>query len=209
MPLAGACSASDFAAGASMRTFIAVELDEACRRRLVRTVELLRPTAGGVKWVSPESMHLTLKFIGEVDELAIPGAIEALEAAAGAAGPFTMRVRGLSGFPPHGKPRVIHVGVEEPEGALAALQAAAEQAVVGALGVAPEGRRWVPHITLGRVKDSRRCPRTEQIAAAVPQQDFGEVEVDSFVLMASELRPTGAVYTAIHRFRLGSRPEGA
>ncbi len=105
-----------------MRTFIAIELDEACRRRLVKAVELLRPTAGGVRWVSAESMHLTLKFIGEVDELDIPGAIEALGPAAEAGEQFTMRVSGVSGFPPHGRPRVIHVGIEEPDGVLAALQ---------------------------------------------------------------------------------------
>ncbi len=69
--------------------------------------------------------------------------------------------------------------------------------------MAPERRRWTPHVTLGRVKDARRCPRVEQIAAAVPEQDFGRVEVDSFVLMASELRPAGAVYTPVHRFPLG------
>ena len=186
-----------------MRTFIAVELDETCRRRLVKTVELLRPMAGGVRWVSPESMHLTLKFIGEVDELAIPGAIEALGPAAGAAEPFTMRVAGVSAFPSRGRPRVIHVGIEEPDGVLAVLQSAVEAALAEELGVAPERRRWTPHVTLGRVKDARRCPRVEQIAAAVPEQDFGRVEVDSFVLMASELRPAGAVYTPVHRFPLG------
>ncbi len=148
-------------------------------------------------------MHLTLKFIGEIDELAIPGAIEALGPAAEAAEPFTMRVTGVSGFPPRGKPRVIHVGIEEPDGVLAALQKAVEAAVAEELGVAPEGRRWTPHVTLGRVKDARRCPRVEEIAAAVPDRDFGQVYVESFVLMASDLRPTGAVYTPVHRFPLG------
>jgi len=186
-----------------MRTFIAVELDEACRRRLARAVELLRPMAGGVRWVSAESMHLTLKFIGEVDELAIPGAIDALGPAAEGAEPFTMRVAGVSGFPSRGRPRVIHVGIEEPGRALTALQAAVEAAVAEELGVSPERRRWTPHVTLGRVKDARRCPRVEEIAAAVPDQDFGRVDVDSFVLMASELRPNGAVYTPVHRFPLG------
>jgi 2'-5' RNA ligase len=186
-----------------MRTFIAIELDDACRRRLVKAVELLRPLAAGVRWVSAESLHLTLKFIGEMDELAVPAAIEALGPAAAVAEPFTMRVAGVSGFPPHGKPRVVHVGIEEPSGVLAAVQATVEHVLAEGLGVAPEGRRWTAHITLGRVKDARRCPRVEQIAAAVPEQDFGLVDVDSLVLMASDLRPTGAVYTPVHRFHLG------
>ena len=186
-----------------MRTFVAVELDEDCRRALLRAVERLKPMAGGVRWVGAESMHLTLKFIGEVDELAIPGAISAVQPAADEAAPFDMRVAGVSGFPPSGKPRVIHVGVEEPGGRLAALQAAVESALARELGVAPEQRRWTPHVTLGRVKDNGRCPRMEQIAAQVPEQEFGTVYVESFVLMASELRPTGAVYTPLHRFLLG------
>jgi len=188
-----------------VRTFVAVELDDACCRALAGAVERLRPVAAGVRWVRPEAMHLTLKFIGEIDELAVPRAIEAMRPAADAAGPFTMAIAGLSGFPPRGTPRVIHVGVEEPDGTLTALQAAVEQALAEELGVAPEKRRWTPHITLGRVKDRRRCPRMEQIAAALPDQDFGEVRVGSFVLMQSELRPTGAVYTPLHRFALGGR----
>jgi 2'-5' RNA ligase len=166
-------------------------------------VERFKPLAGGVRWVGAEAMHLTLKFIGEIDELAIPGAIEAMQPAAEGAEPFDMRVAGVAGFPPSGKPRVIHVGVEEPSGRLAAIQTAVESALARELGVAPEQRRWTPHITLGRVKDSRRCPRMEQIAAAVPEQDFGTVYVESFVLMASDLRPAGAVYTPVHRFELG------
>ena len=186
-----------------MRTFVAVELDADCRRALLKAVERLKPLAGGVRWVEPEAMHLTLKFIGEVDELAIPGAIEAMLPAAEAAEPFDMHVAGVSGFPPSGKPRVIHVAVEEPTGRLAALQAAIESALALELGVAPEQRRWTPHVTLGRVKDSRRCPRVEQIAVALPEQEFGTVYVESFVLMASELLPSGPVYTPVHRFGLG------
>ena len=188
-----------------MRTFVAVELDDECRRALCNAIERLKPLAGGVRWVRAEAVHLTLKFIGEIDECAVPGVIEALEPAAAASEPFSMRIAGLSAFPSRGRPRVIYGGVEERSGTLMALQAAVESAVAEELGVAPERRRWTPHITLGRVKDARRCPRMEQIAAALPDQDFGEVCVGSFVLMQSELRPTGALYTPLHRFALGGR----
>ncbi len=185
-----------------MRTFVAVELDEPCRRALARAAEALKDAAPGVRWVRPEAMHLTLKFIGELAEADLPAAIGCLQEPAAAGRPFTMEVAGLAGFPPRGTPRVIHVGVEEPSGALEKLQAAVEEALAGELGIAPQKRRYVPHVSLGRVKDRRRCPTVGELAGLLDAQQFGRVQVDSFVLMMSALRPTGALYTPIHRFPL-------
>jgi 2'-5' RNA ligase len=191
-----------------VRTFVAIELDEACRAGLVRAIDALKPRAGGVRWVKPEALHLTLKFIGELRETDVPAAIECMMPVAAQVGPFAMAVSGLAAFPPRGAPRVIHVGVQEPTGALESLQVAVEHALHDALGVRREGRRYQAHVTLGRVKDPRRCPRTDELAASLPKQDFGAVEVDSFVLMWSELRADGPVYTPLHRFALGAE-EGA
>lgn len=185
-----------------MRTFVAIELDERCRGRLVRAVEGLRAVADGVRWVKAESLHLTLKFIGEMAEKDLPAAIEGLEAAGAGLPPFAMAVRGLSAFPPRGRPRVIHVGCEEPDGVLMSLQGRVEAGLRDALGIAPEKRRYIAHITLGRVKSRGSCPAVEDLAAAAGSQEFGTVAVDSFVLMRSELLPGGAVYTAMHRFGL-------
>jgi 2'-5' RNA ligase len=187
-----------------VRTFVAVELNDACRRALAGAAEALREATPGVRWVRPEAMHLTLKFIGELAEPDLPAAFERLGEVAAEGRPFTMEVAGVSGFPRRGKPRVIHVGVEEPNGALMDLQAAVEEALADELGVAPERRRYVPHVTLGRVKDRRRCPSVAEIAGLLDDQQFGRVEVDRFVLMMSELRPTGAVYTPLHTFPLGT-----
>jgi 2'-5' RNA ligase len=186
-----------------MRTFVAIELDEACRRRLVATVEVLRRVSSGVRWVKAPSMHLTLKFIGELRELDLPRAIAALGPAAASAEPFEMTVAGLSGFPPTGVPRVVHVDVAESTGTLVSLQRAVDAALEDELGLAREKRRYVPHVTLGRVKDRRAGPRMDDLASALDRQDFGTVPVDSMVLMKSDLRPDGAVYTPLHVFQLG------
>jgi len=186
-----------------LRAFVAIELDDACRRELRRMLEVLRPLAAGVRWVRPESVHLTLKFIGELPEPELPAALECLGAAAAASPPFGITVSGLSGFPRRGVPRVIHVGVEEPTGALARLQRAVEDGIKDALGVAREKRRFTPHVTLGRVRNRRACPRMEAICAAVQDQHVGCVQVRSIALIKSELRPEGAVYTVIERFPLG------
>jgi 2'-5' RNA ligase len=182
---------------------VAVELDEACRRALQSAVEKLQGVARGVHWVRAEGMHLTLVFIGALDAADLPRTIAVLQSAAASAGPFLMAVSGLSGFPPRGVPRVIHVGVQEPTGVLEALQKAVESGLVQELGIRQESRRFVSHVTVGRARDRRDCPPMEAISAAVENQDFGQVWVDSMVLMSSELRPGGALYTPLHRFALG------
>jgi 2'-5' RNA ligase len=186
-----------------MRTFVAIELDDECRDRLSAAVERLRPEAAGVRWVRRESMHLTLKFIGGLSESDVAAAAEALDAVGARCGPFEMDVEGVSGFPGRGVPRVLHVGVRETGGALVALQSCVEQALADALGLPKERRSYVPHITLGRVRDRRRCPAMDVMSAALADQAFGRVSVREFVLMRSDLRPDGAVYTVLHRSALG------
>ncbi len=185
-----------------MRTFVAIELDDACRRALAEATDALRQVADGVRWVKAESIHLTLKFIGELAERDVPTAVSALEEAVRGIGPFTMEVGGISGFPPRGTPRVIHAGVRAETGALLGLQKKVEDALANGIGVEKDRRHYVPHLTLGRVKDRRKCPSLDALSAAVEDQDFGRVDVDSIVLMRSDLRPTGAVYTPIQRFSL-------
>ncbi len=186
-----------------MRSFVAVEVSKVCREALERAIERLRPLAPGVRWVRPDGLHLTLKFIGELAEADLPRAVERLATVAAGSAPFAMGVSGISGFPPHGIPRVVYVELQEPSGTLAALQAAVEDALADELGIAREDRPFTAHVTLGRTKDRRGCPGMEEIAAAVTSPDFGRVKVDSFVLMRSDLRPGGAVYTPVHRFPLG------
>ncbi len=186
-----------------MRTFVAAQLDDECRQRLLDAIAALRRVAKNVRWVREAQLHLTLKFIGEIQDRDLPCAIGALRAAADSAGrPFTMHVAGLSAFPPRGKPRVIHVEVRETTGALQDLHHVIEQALAEQLAVAPESRAYVPHITVGRVRDRRTAPHTDELAAALPEQDFGRVSVTSFVLMRSELKPTGAEYSVLHEFLL-------
>lgn len=187
-----------------MRTFVAVELSEACRRKLERAQEELRPACRSASWVRPHGIHLTLKFIGELREADLEGVTSALNLAAAEARPFRMRVSGISGFPMVGRPRVITAQVEEPTGALAELAEGVEQRLCEALGITREKRPFRAHVTLGRVRDPKGCPSVSELSGMVTDPDFGEVDVDGIVLLKSDLRPSGAVYTPLARATLGS-----
>jgi len=187
-----------------MRTFVAIELDDECRRKLVRAQEELRGSCGGVRWVRPDGLHLTLKFIGELAETDVSSAASAISSAASQASPFRMTLEGISGFPPKGRPRIIFARVEEPHGVLAALAQAVDSGLCEALGIAPEERSFKSHVTLGRVQNPRDCPPVPELSGLVADDDFGEVAVDSVVLMKSDLTPRGAIYTPLERIRLHS-----
>lgn len=185
-----------------MRTFVAIELSEECRENLASAVGRMRNSAQSVRWVDPRGAHLTLKFIGELEEQRVPEAVRALRKAAGEVASFSMSVTGLGSFPPRGKPRVIWAGVEETGGRLHKLADGVEEELHRALGVDREKREFIPHVTLGRVRRGGRCPPVGDLAKDIEKMDFGRVDVDSVVLMKSDLTPEGAVYSGLERVGL-------
>ena len=169
-----------------MRLFVAIDLPETVKDQ----VESLCKGISGQRWVKREQMHLTLRFIGEVDSKraeSIKAALSALRF-----DPFEMALRGVGQFPPRRPPRVLWVGVRGPD-ALSQLAQGIESALVG-IGLDPADKPFKPHITLARIKNK---PPRETL-----QQYFREHEnfktdpftVDQFVLYASVLAPSGATY---------------
>ena len=186
-----------------MRTFVAVELNDPTRRALGDAVGRMREAAPDLKWVAPQGMHLTLKFIGELKDQDVGAALEALRAAAAGCEPFAMRVSGVSGFPPRGRPRVVHAPLEEPTGALAELARTVEEGLAEAVGVKREKRAFKAHVTLARVRRGANCPPASELADRAGNVEFGKVEVKDIVLMKSDLTPRGAVYSVLERIPLG------
>jgi RNA 2',3'-cyclic 3'-phosphodiesterase len=177
-----------------VRAFIALELGPAVCSAIAGLMADLRDRFAGLRWVRPESVHLTLRFLGESS----PGQIERLRRSLGPLAGRCPRAEavfcGLGLFPERGRPSVLWLGVELPE-PLAALQAGCEAASVAA-GFPRESRRFSPHLTLGRWRD--RAARPE-----LPAVDLCSTLLDTLVLFRSELRPEGAVYTQLQRFDLG------
>jgi 2'-5' RNA ligase len=190
-----------------VRTFVAVELDAAIRRRLagiqrdvLRGFRGLRPTSEG-------GLHLTLKFLGEIPRGDVARAMRLVEAAAVPEEPFASEVGGLGAFPPRGRPRVVWVGMSDPEGTLARLHGRLDRSL-GELGVRGENRRYTPHVTLARVRDRAGAFGLADRLEEIPSRPAGVQEISEIVLMMSELRPSGALYTPLGRAALGGAVGG-
>ncbi len=183
------------------RSFVCIELPEEIKKKLAELQSRLRPLArGAVSWPKPEGLHLTLKFLGDVDPGRLDAAADALLAGCAESHGFQVSLRGTGGFPDLRAPRVLWAGLSEPSGELEKLQLRMEQAF-RANGFAPEERPFSPHLTIARVK----APR--EVAALARQWQATVVEnlcfsVQEVVLMRSDLRPEGAVYTPLRRARL-------
>ncbi|HVO36298.1 MAG TPA: RNA 2',3'-cyclic phosphodiesterase [Gemmatimonadales bacterium] len=179
-----------------MRLFVAVNLPAAERRVAYEAAAPLRAARLPVKWVGEDSIHITLRFLGEVDEANVAPIGEALAAAVRPARPFDVSLGGVGAFPSMARPRVVWIGVER-HPALELLAHDVEKALM-ALDFEPELRPFHPHLTLGRAERSARPAafgRFEQLAGTIGYQ--GLIPVESVDLMQSVLGPQGATYTVL------------
>lgn len=205
-----------------LRLFVAVTLPPEVRDALAEVIGRLRAAnLRGVRTVAPEGVHITLKFLGNVDAGRVPEISEALTSAAHGAMPFRLALRGLGAFPDDRAPRVLWAGVSVDTAvsggtdagvsgfpdALGALARRVDDACAG-LGFPRERRAFSPHLTIARLRDSasdadRR--RAADALAAIGLDDSGDFEVSAFHLIKSTLTPSGARYETIHSVRLRER----
>lgn len=181
-----------------MRLFVAVEIPSEVLEALARLIEDLRRDAPGVRWSDPSRIHLTIKFLGEVDEAAASELSARLErAAASVAGGAGVLVRGVGTFGGR-SPRVVWAGVEAP--GLVPLRDAVEEAAA-ACGFPRESRPFKPHLTLARLK--KPSPRLGAALARQAGREIGRFEARSCALIRSLLRPDGAEYLRLREFGMG------
>jgi len=160
----------------------------------------LRNAGGPLKVVSPDQLHLTLKFLGDTEEGLVPEIVTAIREAASGIGPFEIRVRGTGAFPSLGRMNVIWVGVEGAE-PLATIAAALE-ASMEPLGFRREDRPWKAHVTLARVKGSRELEPARAVLRTRATEEFGTHRVEAIHLKKSVLTPQGAQYSVVETVRL-------
>ena len=186
----------------SVRTFIAIELPAQVRAALGQAQQMLQAAAPAdgrmVKWVTPASIHLTLKFLGDTPLTGLDAIRAALLRSTAGRQTLALHIGRAGCFPNARQPRVLWIGMEGELEGLAALQSAVE-ATVSPLGFNTERRPFSPHLTLGRVRDDADAISRQRIGAAVqtlrpPALSFTATGIS---LMRSELQPGGAVYTQL------------
>ncbi len=184
-----------------MRLFIAVDLSVAVRERLDALILDLRRDVPDVRWVGSDRIHLTLKFLGEVDEARAAAISDAVgPAAAAVPGRIPASVGRLGTFGDQRRPRVVWAGVEDPSGGLLRIQSAVETACE-VQGFSREGRPFSPHLTLARLKGPSRSLGTALEARQAIR--LGDLEISSCCLFQSLLRPDGAAYVRLREYPLG------
>ena len=189
--------------GEIIRTFIAIDIPESVLQAIAKVQDKLRRTGLGIRWVRPEGIHLTLKFLGDIEKGDVEKIHEAMKKAVQIASPCTVRGEGLGVFPNFKRPRVLWVGLSGELEMLVALQRALDVQLKD-LGFPREKRPFKGHLTLGRVKgrlDGNQLQRTLQRFEDFKTEGFTAEAVTFF---QSDLRPTGAVYTKLAEVELGS-----
>lgn len=184
-----------------MRTFIAVELPRGIKDRLAELQALLKKSGADVKWAAPHNIHLTLKFLGEVDEEKLPGIIEAMESACENKKTFTATLSTCGAFPKIEFPRVIWVSLARGDQEVKALAQALEE-ILEKTGIPREERPFSSHITIARVRSPRNKDMLVKALKETENYFSGKnlgFEVDAITLFKSTLGPGGPDYEALKK----------
>ena len=184
----------------AIRVFIAIQISADASQALAELKERLAETVPrGVRWVDPKGIHLTLKFLGDIDPSLAGRVVEAMGQPGQASSPFNLQLSGVVMFPNERQPRILWAGVGGDVDALLALQEQVEQAI-SPLGFPREKRPFNPHLTIGRVRDGvsqgerRRIGQALSGASLQPAQPW---TVECIHLIQSNLTPQGAVYASL------------
>ncbi|MFH1476246.1 MAG: RNA 2',3'-cyclic phosphodiesterase [Verrucomicrobiota bacterium] len=184
-----------------IRTFVAVAINEAVREKLTEIQNRLRQTGADVGWVAPANIHLTLLFLGTVFESQVSTLATAMDAITSAYQPGKLEVKGIGSFGRPQSPRVIWAGLTGNLQPLLALQTEI-LAIAKKTGIYTDAKPFHPHLTIGRVRSTKNIEALLNALATWPDTVFGTITIDRVLLMKSELKAQGPVYTPLHTSRL-------
>ncbi|MBN1289869.1 MAG: RNA 2',3'-cyclic phosphodiesterase [Actinobacteria bacterium] len=177
-----------------MRLFIGIPLDAASRRRISKACDFLKECVQDTRWVKPENLHITMKFLGDTPGTMVPEIAEVLHMASVYL-PFEMKLGGIGAFSSLGSARVIWVGAYDDSGTVHKIYKEIERGM-SRLGYPGEKREYSPHVTVGR---SRNKPVRIDNDVAARYKDLSILTVDEIILFQSDLRSSGAEYSIIER----------
>jgi 2'-5' RNA ligase len=187
-----------------IRSFIAIELPEAVKLNLSQLeVQLKLGRQSSVKWVAPDSIHLTLKFLGNIVVESTKDIVQAMAEAAQGIPPFRLEVKELGVFPNLKRVQVAWVGLQGEVDKLGQLQQRLD-ANLSRLGFAPEGRSFTPHLTIARLRDKASPAERQAFGQLIISTRFeaGMFTADALSLMKSQLTREGPIYSRIDQVAL-------
>jgi 2'-5' RNA ligase len=184
------------------RTFIGIDVSEGIRDSAVAFQEALANTGAQVKWASPESMHVTLLFLGDVDDRELHAICRAVQDVAAREPPFQLRVSGVGAFPNTRRPKIVWGGVTEGAEALQRLYDDLETRMLDLGCYRKEERGYTPHLTLGRVRGESDGHILASELAKRTAWEGGRTMVEEVLVYSSEMDRDGPVYTVIGRAEL-------
>jgi 2'-5' RNA ligase len=189
-----------------MRTFFALDLNPRVVSSIETAVDSLGSLQGRISWVPASNLHVTMNFVGEVDENRIPDLCELAAETAGSAGfdHIDFEVGGLVCVPPSGYLRMIWAEVADDSGRMLALYETLKQALRG-FGAKVENRPFRGHVTVARIKSTRRPEAIRKAVGKLSGEALGSVRTGELVLYSSKLARSGAIYTPLVRAALGQR----
>ena len=184
-----------------MRLFVALEVPPEIRQTVDKRTLDVRSELPKARWVRRDAMHLTLVFLGEIEEGRLPDLHRELGAAFAAHPEMELRIEGLGAFPSRGRRRTVWVGAHA-DGDLEGLQGRVADAVERATEVEPDRRPYMPHLTLARCKPPWPVVAVERLAVAFGSKPVGAFRVHRGSLMASELYRSGPRYRTVETYAL-------
>jgi RNA 2',3'-cyclic 3'-phosphodiesterase len=187
---------------ARLRTFIAIDLGKMIRDRCLALQEMLARGGAEVKWVEEENLHLTLLFLGEVEDRDLPALCQAVAECCALHDPFTLSIETVGCFPNPRRPRVVWVGIGTGSAEVGALHDALEPPLFDLGCYRREERGYTPHVTLGRVRSERSNAALSMALTRQAKWHGGETAVREVRVLSSELTPQGPIYTVLSRAKL-------
>lgn len=187
-----------------MRTFIAIDFPEPVKDVLAQAAAHLKYSGADVKWIEKENIHLTLKFLGEVDEKKLEAVRSALDAIAIRTKTFEASIKNIGAFPKIEFPRVIWAGIDKGAEESGTLAGKIDQAL-SRLGFQKESRPFAAHLTIGRVRSSKNIDKLKNQMEAYSLPELPPAPIRSVILYKSTLTPNGSTYTILHEAKFANQ----
>lgn len=185
-----------------MRIFIAINPENEIKEKIESLTSKVRTVDTKIKWVEKENLHITLKFLGEINEMMLNNVKSCLENIKTGCTPFDVELCGIGVFPNIKDARVIWIGIKNGHQELKSLSEKIDTEL-SRLGFKREARPFSPHLTIARVKGDINYEHLKNTIADLKDYDVGKFTVRSMYVMRSILKPTGPVYSIVSEFQFG------